>query len=75
MSKLCDGRTVYINGDLVEDVLSIPILSSTYEYVCKYYSMQKEYEYHTYSEEGKSILKLFILQRLKRLRRKAPSIL
>lgn len=56
MSKLCDGRTVYINGDLVEDVLSIPILSSTYEYVCKYYSMQKEYEYHTYSEDESSTL-------------------
>lgn len=59
MSNLCDGRIVYINGSLVEDVLSIPILSSTYEYVCKYYSMQKEYEHHTYTEEGERYSKTF----------------
>lgn len=26
MNNLCDGRKVYINGNLVEDVLDIPIL-------------------------------------------------
>ena len=59
MNNLCDGRTVYINGNLVEDVLDIPILKNTYKYVCKYYSMQKERDYHTYLEGDNRYSKTF----------------
>lgn len=59
MNNLCDGRKVYINGNLVEDVLDIPILKNTYKYVCKYYSMQKERDYHTYLEGDNRYSKTF----------------
>jgi 4-hydroxyphenylacetate 3-monooxygenase len=58
--NLNDGRQVYLNGKLVEDMHALPVFEKTLQVVRRYYALQDENADHTFFDGEKNLSIMFM---------------